>query len=331
MAKIKDTLQNIQDLKNRLSVVFKNGEEIIESTQKTRANFFENRRRAITSLILFTVSMVIVTPLPFLLDDVPAIFLSLIVVALGIISFIFTKKWFVEQERLAQEINMALVSIIINCFDRQALYTHDRMNVDSVKEILNKSELLTERIDKVAIDDTFTFFEPYKTVVREMAVARNEQRGKNSVLVTIFSGVFVEVDLPKKLEGVTFISTEGNKSGFGHIGFFTSILGLGNIKETKLEWNQFEKDLHVATNDEVEARFILTPNFMEDLHAWWSEEKENIRIVFREGKMLMLLPDRGVQIGRSTSSDNTDDLKDYALTMIKPLWRTLKLVEDIKL
>lgn len=331
MIKIRQTLPDVDALKNRLNVVFKNGEEIIKNTQNTRDEFNKNRRRAITSLIFFAVSMFIVAPLPFLLDDVPAIFLSLLVVAIGIVSFIFTKRWFVEQETLAQEINMALISIIIECFDRQALYTHDKANLASVKEILTKSELLTERIDMVAADDTFIFFEPFKTTVRELAATRTEQRGKSSVNVTVFKGVFVEVELNKTLEGVTFISTEGNKSGFGHIGFFSSVLGLGNIKETKLEWNQFEKDLHVATDNEVEARYILTPNFMEDLHNWWSEEKENIRIVFRDGKMLMLLPDRGVQIGRSTSSDKTEDLKDYAFTMIKPLWRTLSLIEDVKL
>jgi hypothetical protein len=108
------------------------------------------------------------------------------------------------------------------------------------------------------------------------------------------------------------------------------VLGLGDIKETELEWNEFERDLHVATNNEAEARYVLTPDFMVDLHDWWSEEKENIRIVFRENKMLMLLPDRGVHINRSTASDKSEDLKDYALTMIKPLWRTLTLVEDIR-
>jgi hypothetical protein len=330
MVKLKQRIENLETLENLFNKLFKNGEEIILSTEKTRNKLTRNRRAAIFSLTFFIVSIALVGSLPLYVSNPPVFFWSFLVIGLGILSFVYTKKWFLEHETLAKEINMSLIPLIIACFDRQALYINDKSQLDEVREVLNKSELLTERIDMVVADDSFTFFEPFKITIRELMATRTEQRGKRSVAVTVFKGVFVEVDLNKRLEGVTFVSTEGNKSGFGHVGFFTNLLGLGDIKETALEWNEFERDLHVATNNEMEARYVLTPDFMVDLHDWWSEEKENIRIVFRENKMFMLLPDRGVHINRSTVSNKSEDLKDYAFSMVKPLWRTLILVEDIR-
>ena len=102
------------------------------------------------------------------------------------------------------------------------------------------------------------------------------------------------------------------------------------IKETKFEWNDFEELLHVATDNNREAREILTPQFMSDLHDWWkNQEKLNIRIAFVGNLMYMLFPDGQIRFEQTVSKVEPAELKEYMLTIAKPLLHVLHLVEDV--
>lgn len=154
--------------------------------------------------------------------------------------------------------------------------------------------------------------------------------GKNRQEKRIFKGYFVSYDLPHTLDAKTFVSTEGDDSGFGHVDFW-NFTKETLPEETLLEWAEFEDLLHVMTTDKIEARYILTPNFMSDLYDWWKQQKGNIRISFIKGKMYMLYPDAQVRIHDSVASIDEEEVKSYVLTVARPILHILHLIEDVRM
>jgi len=104
----------------------------------------------------------------------------------------------------------------------------------------------------------------------------------------IFHGYFFAVDISKTLVGKTFVTTKGDILGYGN----KSSFGRNDVSRTELEWNDFENKIHVSTTDPIEARYILTTDFMTDLYDWWNERVEKqIRISFIGDKMYFIYPD----------------------------------------
>jgi hypothetical protein len=196
---------------------------------------------------------------------------------------------------------------------------------------IDDAKLIGETFNHLEVDDVYTLPGALPAVVQELFVSQRSGSGKDQRIVKIFHGCLITVLLPRSLSGETYISTEGEKGRFVHSQFWNRIINTQTINETQLEWNEFERDLHVAASDPVEAREILAPDFMLKLHTWWSEKKENIRIVFKGNQMIMLLPDNEVALGSISASKNPKHLKRYLTTIVKPLERTINLVAAIRL
>ncbi len=332
MSVVKTDVPNLVALEKRLSEVFKADiVDFITRTHDRRITVLKNRRYAIVAVSVFVISLLVLFLIYGYLTGPLRSLGTMYLLGLVVATIISTHRWYKEQKMLAQEMNLALIPIITSCFNRLALYTHDAVHRKETEAILRESQLVGEGFDVLTADDMYSFYEPHPWTLREIELSKHEQSGKNSYYRQIFKGVLIEVTLPNAFNGTTYISTEGDKYGFAHTSFWNSVSGKNRVKENTLEWNQFEKDLHVASNNEVEARYILTPNFMLTLHDWWAEYKENIRIVFKHNKMFMLLPDHGIKIGTSTTSTDAKELEAYALSVLKPIWRTLMLIEDVRI
>jgi Protein of unknown function (DUF3137) len=287
-----------------------------------------HRKQTATSFFIFLLSAF---SLPVLSTVLPRGFLAGILAILLILVLYYGRKWLLAQRTLTKALTRAFIPSLSVILGQTVTLSEETEHGDSTKQLFSTSGLLGESVDTVTVDDAYSCASPYPHTVREIHATRQESDGKRSRTVTVFKGLFVTLSLPKALTGETYISTEGDKYGFAHERFWTRMLGERQIEKTELEWNEFEKDLHVATNDPVEARYILTPNFMSDLHAWWSEGKENIRLCFKGNELNMLLPDSQVQLGYATASEREDKLATYLLSMAKPLWRTILLAEDIRI
>ena len=166
--------------------------------------------------------------------------------------------------------------------------------------------------------------------ISELSVKLETGSGKNRSIKKIFTGYFVSFDLDRTLEGKTFVSAEGDETGFGHRSFFTDI-GKKGVQETKLEWNQFEDKLHVATDNETEARYVFTTDFMSDLYLWWEGRKSHIRISFIGNHMYMLFPDERVRFDSTIPRINEKEVKEYLLTIARPLLHVVHLAENVQL
>ena len=218
-----------------------------------------------------------------------------------------------------------LKSLQTNPFDIQSGYGTRTLHV------LQQSELITERFNRTRIDNAFDIEVGNSNLfISELNVKLETGSGKNRSIKQIFTGYFVSFDLDRTLEGKTFVSAEGDETGFGHRSFFTDI-GKKGVQETKLEWNQFESKLHVATDNETEARYVFTTDFMSDLYLWWEGRKSHIRISFIGNHMYMLFPDGRVRFDSTIPRINEKEVKEYLLTIAKPLLHVVHLAENVQL
>ncbi len=205
---------------------------------------------------------------------------------------------------------------------------------EQVMASLAASQLITEPFNVTRIDNVFALdITDRRLMVSELHIQNvvDTERGRRQIN-EIFKGYFVALPLKKAVSGKTFVSTEGDTHGFAHRTFWSTILESKNkIKETKLEWNDFEALLHVATDNNREAREILTPQFMQDLYTWWKKhEGLNIRISFVGNLMYLLFPDSQIRFNKTVSKVEAAELKEYMLTIAIPLLHVLHIVEDVR-
>ncbi len=97
--------------------------------------------------------------------------------------------------------------------------------------------------------------------------------------VTVFQGQCWTFDAPKVFYGKTIVSRDA--------GMFNALAGFGSsLDRARLEDPVFEKAFEVRTTDQVEARFLLTPDVMQtlvDLEESFAGKK--LRVAFCDGKI----------------------------------------------
>ncbi|WP_238934806.1 DUF3137 domain-containing protein [Maricaulis parjimensis] len=93
-----------------------------------------------------------------------------------------------------------------------------------------------------------------------------KRRSKNrTYYVTVFRGALIRITFPRKVEGITVISRDA--------GWFNGLSALGKgyggkgLERIGLVDPKFEKIFEVHGNDQVLARYMVTPSFMERLLA----------------------------------------------------------------
>ena len=124
---------------------------------------------------------------------------------------------------------------------------------------ISKSKLLPSYHMRIS-DDCFSG--TYKKVdikVSEEHLKRIEHSDKSSSEITIFQGVIVVLTVNKKFDGQTIVVND--EGIFNSITRFNMIInGRENIR---LEDSVFEKEFEVYSTNQIEARYLLTPAFME--------------------------------------------------------------------
>ena len=232
--------------------------------------------------------------------------------------------------------NKELFDLVFSFFSLKSTFLYSDAEIEvfssfkysSVLDLLDSSELVTEPKNTLSNGDlVISSFGNNSFMLSELDVKHVTGSGKNKRIKNIFHGYFLAFDLDRSLEGKTFVSTEGDKSGFGHRSYWSSVLNKG-IKETELEWNDFEKMLHVASDNPTEARYILTPDFMKDLYEWWKDKKQNIRISFIGNRMYVLFPDKRVKLTGLVENLSTREIIKNMESIALPLLHVLHLLED---
>ncbi|MAK61810.1 MAG: hypothetical protein CMK09_12595 [Ponticaulis sp.] len=99
----------------------------------------------------------------------------------------------------------------------------------------------------------FEFFEAH---LEDKRTTRDSNGRTSTTWVTVFRGQCWVIDAPKEFHGTTRISRDS--------GLFNALGGLGSkYSRAKLESPDFEKAFEVYTTDQVESRYLLTPEVMQ--------------------------------------------------------------------
>lgn len=138
---------------------------------------------------------------------------------------------------------------------------------------------------------------------------RTDKDGDKSY-VTVFSGQIVRIAFPKAFLGVTVVKRD--------LGVFNALRGMGELKQVNLGDSTFEKAFEVYSNDQVEARYLVHPVFMERLISL--EQAFNgrkIRCGFQNGDLLI-----------AVEGENKFEIGDMFKPLADPA-RARKIVDDI--
>ena len=96
---------------------------------------------------------------------------------------------------------------------------------------------------------------------------------------TIFKGLFFMADFNKDFNGYTIVLQDIAQGLLGSLGQkLQSFSGRGQL--VKLEDPEFEKAFVVYSDNQVEARYILTPALMQRIMEFKSKTKKNIQLSF---------------------------------------------------
>ena len=147
------------------------------------------------------------------------------------------------------------------------------------REIYTESGLFGTKADNISSDDAFI-----APQTANFAVEIDAVHGSGKHRQQVFKGLIFRFNLARAFAGETYIRED--KWGDGNVGTTNS----QPLKITRLEWPEFEELFEIQTTDEVEAREILDPQFMEVLHAWWIEHKTPVRLSFKQQFMYLSVP-----------------------------------------
>jgi hypothetical protein len=135
-----------------------------------------------------------------------------------------------------------------------------------------------DRLDGTRGGAPFHFFEAH---LEEKRTTTDSKGRTQTTWVTVFRGQCLAVKFMKPFNGVTKVYRDA-----GVMNMFTGFGQKG--QRVKLDDPVFEKSIEVYSSDQVEARYILTPDFMERLLKLEKTfEGRKLRCAFAEGQMLL--------------------------------------------
>lgn len=112
-------------------------------------------------------------------------------------------------------------------------------------------------------------FELFEAHLEEKRTTRDSKGRTQTSWVTVFKGQCLRFAFPKQFYGRTLVTRDA--------GFFNRFGGGNGMSRAALEDPEFEKIFEVYTNDQVESRYLLTPDLMQRL--------VDLESTFRGGKL----------------------------------------------
>lgn len=177
---------------------------------------------------------------------------------------------------------------------------------------------LVYNFDKEVYDDVF--IGKHKNVKFDIVETKLTKRSGREK-VTVFKGVIIVLDMNKNFKGNTIIRPDTilHKSPFA------------NLHHTTLEDVVFEKKFDVYTDDEVEARYLITTAFMERLNnIKVAFEANNISCAFYQNKLLIGIKTLNDLFSLCSLFKPVDDAKQY-YQMFEEILSIIKLIDYFKL
>lgn len=142
-------------------------------------------------------------------------------------------------------------------------------------------DLITGKIDKTS----FHFAE----VHAEYKTETQTKNGRQTHWHDIIKGIIFVGDFNKHFKGVTIVRPKDFSSSLG-AWFSKNIYSFGDKNVVELENDTFNKNFIVYSNDQIEARYILTPSLMERIGALNQRSSHTVSLSFINANMYIAFP-----------------------------------------
>lgn len=210
-----------------------------------------------------------------------------------IIGFIFLYK---HQRKIRQDFvhdfKTRIIMSIVSFFD-------DRLDYHPYKfisfEEFTGSGLINQSIQKYYGDD-FVEGKIGETAIRfsEVHAFIEQQTSENKkIYIEVFGGIFFVGDFNKSFKGRTYILPDKIEKSFGRFAKYFQSLGKSHGQLVKLEDPEFEKEFVVYSDDQIEARYILSTSLMKRILDFKKKAKSDIMMAFKSSKIYIAIPIKG--------------------------------------
>lgn len=176
------------------------------------------------------------------------------------------------------------------------------------------------RYSRVDYDDIFKG--TYKDTPFQI-VETNLEEIQDKHTVTVFDGVIIRIKMNKEFSGHTVVKTDSLLKLDIPIG--------SKLRHTTLEDVEFENKFDVYATDEIEARYLLTPAFMEKINLLETVFRTNcVRCAFYKQEFFLALDGCGDLFEVANLNSPLDDPKPY-YALFDDIVSVLNLIEYFKL
>jgi hypothetical protein len=162
-------------------------------------------------------------------------------------------------EPIARQLNLAFTASPGTC---ESIYRHKEVGVVPSWDRSKYEDLVIGK--RGAVD-----FELFEAHLEEKRTTTDSKGRTQTTWVTVFQGQCLRLDFHKTFYGRTLVTRD--------MGFFNRFGGGKGMQRALLEDPRFEKIFEVYTTDQVEGRYLLTPDLMQKL--------VDLEEVFRGGKL----------------------------------------------
>lgn len=159
-----------------------------------------------------------------------------------------------------------------------------------------KESYLFPEADKYTSDDCFEG--SYKNVslqITEELLQKISYTQKKRHVKTLFQGIIIQFQMNKNFQGHTIVLKDA--------GFFNRFKKFPNLERVTLENPIFEKKFEVYSSDQVEARYLLTPLFMERI--------EQLKTLYKGKSVELSFLNNHVLIAIETNQDMFEPLSFF--------------------
>ena len=147
------------------------------------------------------------------------------------------------------------------------------------------------------------------------------QTKNGSRWVTVFRGQLIRIAFPKKFQGTTVVRRDAGLFNFMQR-WATELqrVGLGD--------SRLEKAFEVYSNDQVEARYLIHPVFMERLLALETQfQGKRLRCAFIDGDLLIAI-EGGDKFEIGSMFSKLDDI-ERARTIVKDIAEIMRVIDAV--
>lgn len=153
----------------------------------------------------------------------------------------------------------------------------------SIDDMTIEKSMLFKEYNTHLGDDYFCgCFQDVGMIISEEKLQFVEQHEKGISIQKVFNGILILLEMNKNFSGQTVVLKDK--------GIFNAFNQMKGLQKVALEDSLFEKEFEVYSNDQLEARYLLTTAFMERMLKVRQAYKSNkIQFSFFDNKLLIAI------------------------------------------